>query len=242
MRTRELPPPLPPGERTVGQVIAETIRTYGDRFWRVLPLGIPVAIVDQLSVREHPGIQMLVWWAATPLFVAAYLYACSLVLDARPNRTAVALAVLIYLPFPALRALFILPGIAWFALIGLAVPAAMVEGLRFRDALVRGRQLAVADYAHALGSLAALVLVVGIAANTLSALLHSQGDNGQRLASALSDLVLSPMLFLGAALLYLDQSARVGSDASDRRRRRDAHFHPPVDADAAGRADPQVEP
>jgi hypothetical protein len=242
VRTRELPPPLPPAERTVGQVIAETIRTYGDRFWRVLPLGIPVAIVDQLSVREHPGIQMLVWWAATPLFVAAYLYACSLVLDARPNRIAVALAVLIYLPFPALRALFILPGIAWFALIGLAVPAAMVEGLRFRDALVRGRQLAVADYAHALGSLAALVLVVGIAANTLSALLHSQGDNGQRLASALSDLVLSPMLFLGAALLYLDQSARVGSDASDRRRRRDAHFHPPVDADAAGRHDAQVEP
>ena len=242
MRTRELPPPLPPGERTVGQVIAETIRAYGDRFWRVLPLGIPVAVVDQLSVRESSGVQMLVWWAATPLFVAAYLYACSLVLDARPNRTAVALAVLIYLPFPALRALFILPGIAWFALIGLAVPAAMVERLRIRDALVRGRQLAVADYAHALGSLAALVLVVGIAANTLSALLHSQGDNGQRIASALSDLVLSPLLFLGAALLYLDQSARGGSDASDRRRRRDAHFHPPVDADATGRHDAQVEP
>jgi hypothetical protein len=242
VRTRELPPPLPPGERTVGQVIAETIRAYGDRFWRVLPLGIPVAIVDQLSVRQPLSSQMLVWWAATPLFVAAYLYACWLVLEARPNRTAVGLAVLIYVPFPALRALFILPGIAWFALIGLAVPAAMVEGLRFRDALVRGRQLAVADYAHALGSLAALVVVVGVAEQTLSALLHSQGDNGQRIAVALSDLVLSPLLFLGAALLYLDQSARVGSDASDRRRRRDAHFHPPVDADAAGRHDAQVEP
>jgi hypothetical protein len=242
VRTRELPPPLPPAERTVGQVVAETIRAYGDRFWRVLPLGIPVAVVDQLSVRQPLGIQMLVWWAATLLFVAAYLYACSLVLEARPNRTAVGLAVLIYVPFPALRALFILPGIAWFALIGLAVPAAMVEGLRFRDALVRGRQLAVADYAHALGSLAALVVVVGVAEQTLSALLHSQGDNGQRIAVALSDLVLSPLLFLGAALLYLDQSARVGSDASDRRRRRDAHFHPPVDADAAGRHDAQVEP
>lgn len=242
MRTRELPPPLPPGERTVGQVIAETIRAYGDRFWRVLPLGIPVTVADQLSVREHPGVQMLVWWAVTPLFVAGYLYACSLLLETRPNRTAVGVAVLIYLPFPALRALFILPGIAWFALIGLAVPAAMVERLRFRDALVRGRQLAVADYAHALGSLAALVVVVGVAATTLSALLHSQGDNGQRVAVALSDLVLSPLLFLGAALLYLDQSARVGSDASDRRRRRDAHFHPPVDADATGRHDAQVEP
>jgi hypothetical protein len=164
------------------------------------------------------------------------------VLEARPNRTAVALAVLLYLPFPALRALFILPGIAWFALVGLAVPAAMVERLRLRDALVRGRQLGVTDYVHAAGSLAALVLVVGVAATTLSALLHSQGDNGQRIAVAISDLVLSPLLFLGAALLYLDQSSRVGSDASDRRRRRDAHFHPPVDADAAGRRDAQVEP
>jgi hypothetical protein len=242
VRTRELPPPLPPAERTVGQVVAETIRAYGERFWRVLPLGIPVAVVDQLSVRHAPGVQMLIWWAATPLFVAAYVYACTLVLGARANRTAVALAVLIYLPFPALRALFILPGVAWFALIGLAVPVAMVEGLRFRAALVRGRQLGLTDYAHSLGSLAALVIVVGVAATTLSALLHSQGDNGQRAAVAISDLVLSPLLFLGAALLYLDQSARVGSDASDRRRRRDAHFHPPVDADAAGRHDAQVEP
>jgi hypothetical protein len=242
VRTRELPPPLPPAERTVGQVVAETIRAYGERFWRVLPLGIPVAIVDQLSVRQSPGLQMVIWWAATPLFVAAYVYACSLMLGARPNRTAVALGVLLFLPFPALRALFILPGIAWFALLGLAVPAAMVEGLRLRDALVRGRQLALTDYAHALGSLAALVVVVGVAATTLSALLHSQGDNGQRAAVLVSDLVLSPLLFLGAALLYLDQSARVGSDASDRRRRRDAHFHPPVDADPAGRHDAQVEP
>jgi hypothetical protein len=242
VRTRELPPPLPPAERTVGQVVAETIRAYGDRFWRVLPLGIPLAVVDQVSVRQPLGVQMLVWWAATPLFVAAYVYACKVLLDARPNRIAVVLAVLIYLPFPALRAFFILPGIAWFALLGLAVPAAMVEGLRFRDALVRGRQLGVADYAHALGSLAALVVVVGVAATTLSALLHSQGDNGQRVAVAISDLVLSPLLFLGAALLYIDQSARVGSNASDRRRRRDAHFHPLVDADPAGRHDAQVEP
>ena len=77
---------------------------------------------------------------------------------------------------------FILPGIAWFALIGLAVPAAMVERLGFRDALVRGRQLGIADYVHALGSLAALVVVVGVAETTLSALLHCQGDNGQRVA------------------------------------------------------------
>jgi hypothetical protein len=238
----EVPPALPPGERTVGQLVAETIRAYGNRFWAALPLGLPVVAADQLSVRQPGTAQMLVYWALTPLFVAAYLWACRLVLDARVGRTAVVVAVLIYLPFPALRALFILPAVAWFALIGLAVPAAMVERRGFRDALARGRELGLADYVHAIGSLAALVVVVGVAANTLSAILHTQGDNGQRVAVAASDLVLGPLLFLGGALLYLDQAARVGSAASDRRRRRDAHFHPPVDADTAGRHDPQVEP
>ncbi len=242
MRTRELPPPLPPGERTVGQVIAESILTYGNRFWAILPLGLPVAVADQLSVRQPPGVQMLVYWAVAPLFVTGYVWACSIVLEARPNRIAVGLAVLVYLPFPALRALFILPGVAWFALIGLAVPAAMIEQLPFRAALVRGRQLGLADYAHALGSLAALVVVVGVADNTLSALLHTQGDNGQRVAVFASDLVLSPLLFLGSALLYLDQAARIGSAASDRRRRRDAHFHPAVDPEPAGHHDPEVKP
>ena len=133
-------------------------------------------------------------------------------------------ALLIYLPFPALRAVYLLPAVAWFAFIGLAVPAALVEGLGFRAALVRGRQLGTADYVHALGSLAALVIVVGLA-----------------------DVVLSPLLYVGGALLYLDQAARVGSRRSKSRRatqgrRRNADVHPPHDADAAGHPDPQVEP
>lgn len=231
---RELPAPLPPAERTVGQLVAETIRAYGNDFWRVLPLGLPLALADQVSVRHSTGVQMLVFWAATPLFVAGYLWACRLVLHVEPTGLAVGLAVLIWLPFPALRSVFILPGLAWLAFLGLAVPAALVERLGWREALIRGRELALADYVHALGSLAALVVVVGVAASTLSALLHTQGDSGQRVAVFLSDLVLSPLLFLGGALLYVDQASRVRS-------RRDADLHPPVDADAAGRSDPQVE-
>jgi len=232
--TRELPPPLPPEERTVGQLVAETIRAYGHHFWLALPLGLPLAIADQLSVRQTGPVQMLVFWATLPLFVGAFLWACRILLDAVPTVTATAVAALIWLPFPALRYLYVLPALAWLAFIGLAVPAPMVERLRFRDALVRGRRLGTADYIHALGSLAALVIVVGIAANTLSALLHTQGDNGQRVAVFLSDLVLSPLLFLGGALLYVDQRARAVRSA-------DAHLHPPLDADAAGRTDPQVE-
>ncbi len=230
----ELPPPLPPERRTVGQLIAESIRFYGSDFWRVLPLGIPLAVVDQASVRESLGIQMVIFWIATPLFVGGYLWACRLMLGVGPTRTAAAVAVLVWLPFPALRSLFILPSVAWLAFMGLAVPAAMKERLGFRDALARGRQLGLADYAHALGSLAALVVVVGVADNALSALLHTQSHSGERIALLLSDVVLSPLLFVGGALLYVDQAARLRS--------RHADLHPPVDTDRAGRANPQVEP
>jgi hypothetical protein len=241
LRVPELPPPLPPAQRTVGQLVAESIRAYGGRFWGLLALGVPLAVTDQLCIRHTAGAQMLIFWGMLPLFVAGYLRACALVLGARPTWTAAFVGALIWLPFPALRLVYLLPGLAWLAFLGLAVPATMVEGLSFRWALIRGRELGTADYVHALGSIAALVVVVGVADNALSALLHTQGDTGQRIAVALSDLVLSPLLFIGGALLYVDQAARVGSRRSTRARSRDADLHPPVDADSAGRADPQVE-
>jgi hypothetical protein len=238
----ELPAPLPPAERTVGQLVAETIRAYGQHFWRALPLGIPLAVSTQVSLGHSANVQTLVLFAFGPLVAAAYLWACRLVLDAPPSLTAYVCAVLVFAPVPFLVRLLVLPAVAWLALFGLAVPAAVVERLRFRAALERGRQLAVADFVHAMGSLAALVLVVGISELTLIALLRSQGDNGQRVAHALADVVLSPLLYLGGALLYVDQAARVGSRGPDRRRRRDADLHPAVDADPARRPDPQVEP
>jgi len=237
---RDLPPPLPPAERTVGQLVGETMRAYGANFWRALPLGVPLALADQFSIGQSQTSQVLVFWAAGPLIVAAYVRACSIVHDVRPTRAAVLVAMLIYLPFPVLRALAFLPGVAWFALIGLAVPAAMIERRGFRDSLVCGRQLGLADYVHALGSLAALVIVVGVGDEALTAILRSQGDNSQRVALCIADLVLSPLLYLGGALLYLDQAARVGSRRPNRRSR-DADLHPSDDADAARRADAQVE-
>ena len=216
----ELPAPLPPGERTIGQLIAEAIRAYGNRFWRALPLGLPLALIDQLSAGQPLGVQVLVYWAAGPLVVLAYVRACSLVYGVPASRTGYLVAFVVYLAFPPLRALYLLPGLAWFAFIGLAVPAALVEHLGFRGALARGRVLGAADYVHSLGSLAALVLVVGIADNTLIALLHSQSETSARVALALSDVVLSPLLYLGGALLYADQAARVGSPRRDRRRSR----------------------
>jgi hypothetical protein len=233
----ELPPPLPPGERTVGQLIAETIRFYGNHFWRALPLGIPLVVIDQLIVHRSSAAQVAIYWILGPLVVLAYVRACSIVYKTPANRTAFLAAFLIYLPFPPLRAFYLLPGLAWFAFIGLAVPAAVVERLDLRAASRRGRELGAANYAYCLGSMAALVIVVGVAGQTLGTLLHTQSQASARVALALSDLVLSPLLYLGGAMLYADQAARVGSPGPRGRRRRDADLHSPLEPDAAGRPD-----
>jgi hypothetical protein len=241
MRSRELPPPAPPAERTVGQLIAETIRAYGNTFLRALPLGLPLAAITQVTVDREINTQVALLSLGAPFFSAAYVAAVRLLSGARPTLVAFVVGMLVWLPAPVLLRAFILPSLAWLALFGLAVPAAMIERTGFRDSLARARRLALADFVHALGSLCALVLVFAVTALMLGVLLHDQGANAVRLASFLAVLVLSPMLYLGATLLYFDQAARLGSDAP-RPRSRDADLHSPVDADPAGRADTQVEP
>ena len=226
----------------MGQLVAETIRLYGARFWRALPLGIPLVVSTQLSLGRSLDEQTILLLALGPAIALAFVLGCRLALGGRATPAAFAVALLVFAPVPILVRVFILPALAWLSLFGLAVPAAVAERLGFRAALRRGRELATADYVHALGSLAALTIVVALSELVLIGLLRTQGDNGQRAAHLLADLVLSPLLYLGGALLYVDQAARVGSRRPDRRRSRDADLHPPVDADAAGRPDPQVEP
>jgi hypothetical protein len=238
----DLPPPLPPSERTVGQVVAETIRAYGANFWLALPLGIPIAVSTQISLGRDANEQTLILFAFTPLIAASFVFACRLIHQVEPTRVAYIAAVLIFAPVPFLVRAIVLPAVGWLALFGLAVPAAMIESLGLRAAFRRGRQLGLADFVHALGSLCTLVIVVAIGELTLIALLRSQGDAGQRIAHGLADLVLTPMLYLGGALLYADQAARVGSRRPTSRRRRNADLHPPVDPDTTGRADAQVKP
>src|SRR5207245_1075790 len=87
-------------------------------------------------------------------------------------------------------------------------PAAAVEGAGLRESFQRSLTLARADVVHALGGLATFALVFGLTKGVLILLLRGQGDATDRVALFLADLVLSPLLFLGPALLYADQAAR----------------------------------
>ena len=86
----------------------------------------------------------------------------------------------------------------------------VVERLGVRAALRAGWQLARADFVHALGSLVTLAIVVFAHAGACSpSSCAVRRCRRQTAAVILADVVLSPLLFLGAALLYVDQAARV---------------------------------
>ena len=91
------------------------------------------------------------------------------------------------------------------------MPVTVIEDLPARAALGRAVELCRADYVHALGSLATLVIVFFLTRVVMGFLLRDQADAAVRVAVFLADLVVSPLLFLGAALLYFDQAARVRS-------------------------------
>jgi hypothetical protein len=203
------PVALPPAERTVGQLVAESIRFYGDHFWQVLPLGLVLVAVDAASLHRSVLLQTLILWASTPVFSAAYVRAAAVVQEKRWSWPALVAAVLVFLPFPVLVRLYLLPGLIWLALFGLAVPAAVAERLGLRPALRRGWQLARADLLHATAGLVTLGLVYFVSRYALLILIHGFGGQSQTAAGIIADLVLSPLVFVGAVLIYDDQAARV---------------------------------
>jgi hypothetical protein len=223
MSSRALPPPLPPETRTVGQVVAEAIRLYGRSVWVALPLGLPLAAADAISVDRSTGERVVILLAAAPFFTASYAWASALAADVRPVRgvwlRAVLYGTLVFVPAAFFFPWFALLSVAWLALSGLVVPVVMIEERRGADAFRRAVALCRADYIHALGSLATLVIVFVLTRLSLAFLLREQADNTIRVAVFLADLVVSPLLFLGAALLYFDQAARVGSRPRAKRSR-----------------------
>jgi hypothetical protein len=213
---RTLPPPLPPERRTVGQLVGEAIRAYGSSFWRSLGLGIPVVVANALVwARPSNDLSPALVPATALLISISYVLALGMVMRlrvwGRDGVVAYLLAVVLFLPVPLLVTLFILPGLVGLSLVGLAVPAVLVERLPVRAAVRRGVVLARADFVHVLGGLSTLALVIVISQFSLYFVLREFADNTRMIAAALAALVVSPVVFLGSALLYVDQEARLRS-------------------------------
>lgn len=242
------PEPLPPERRTIGQLVAETIRTYAANFWPSLALGLgPAALtLGAYEVGWHPalaGIGIAYLVVATSSFMGG----CLIVTKHRPSRRALAtafgLGVFIVLPVLLLSFGLGLLGLAWLAFFGLAVPAALIEELPAGDAFRRGIELGRVDYVHAFGALVALALVVFLTQGMLFSLLHGTSQQAIAISAFLASAVVQPILFIGGALLYLDQRARLDRVAApDSEGGSDADLHPALEPHRAGGADAEVEP
>jgi apolipoprotein N-acyltransferase len=87
-----------------------------------------------------------------------------------------------------------------------------------------------------LGGLAALALVVFLTQAALYLVLREFAENTRVVAAILASVVVSPLVFIGAALLYLDQEARLRS--RERRKERDADVPHALHAHRKGHPDP----
>lgn len=233
-RPEPRPAPLPPERRTVGQLVAETIAFYGRNFFQTIPLGLSFATVTQLTAefgrrhtepQGHPpyrgfhnptplvgGGALTVIVLGALLLSASYVVGVVMVTGAKPDRRSLTLAyaaaALVYVPVPLLAQLLVLPAVVYLGLVGWVVPAILVERRDLRDAFRRSFRLARTDLAHAIGGLATLVILFIVVRLMLLFLLHTGAEASERAAVGLGDLVLSPMLFVGSAIVYVDLAAR----------------------------------
>lgn len=212
--------PLP-----LGELIAETIRLYGERPRAALGLGAVVAGAFLLARVVPTLLEVLVISLA---FTAVYGAAARIVSGdsfaeawAQVGVRAPALLILTFVvavPFAiAVGYLFLLVlAVLWLALSGFSIPVAMLEregagdGIfgRIAYALDRSLRLARAEYLHAAGIVAALVITYVLFSVLIGAALVGFADNGKVVAAALVQLVLAPLFFLGLAVLYYEQRAR----------------------------------
>lgn len=203
---------MPPAEQTIGQLVADTLRFYANRFWRCLALGLGPAILALLIAQlSRPPAVALAAGGGLVVFTASYVAASGMVVGQSPSRRTLLMAflagALVYLPAPLLFVAF-LPGLAWLALFGMAVPAAVAEGLGVRASLRRGLTLGRADFVHALGTIGTLGLLVFLTGQAMALAIYGASGHAIQAAAFLSTLVLTPVLFLGAAHLYGHQVAR----------------------------------
>jgi hypothetical protein len=112
--------------------------------------------------------------------------------------------------------LLVIPGIIVGVLLAAAVPALVVEGRRWSDALSRSSSLVTGHWWHSFGTLLLAWLLLGLATNLIDRVagwllagpLLDAGWLAQTVAQAVSLTVVAPFAGLVGVLLYLDLRAR----------------------------------
>jgi hypothetical protein len=212
----------------LGEILAETVRLYGERVWAALALGVAYTAAIAGAALIHDALYYVV---AAFMVAAAYAGAVRIAVGDSFSEAwgqvavrlpvVLVLALVVGLPFVLATSylVFLLIAAAWIGLVGFAVPVAMLEregektsfAARIAYPLERALVLARVDLLHAAGVAAALVLLNYVLAIVLGGALTGFGDNSRAVAVLLAQVVLAPFFFLGLAILYFEQKARAVS-------------------------------
>jgi hypothetical protein len=218
----------------LGELLAETVRLYSNRFAASIGLGAPIAGAFLATLALPPVVNIFVVAVA---FTATYAAAARVAsgdgfVEAWAQTglrlpTLLLLSVVVAVPFAlAVGQLFLLIlAVAWLAFTGFSIPVAVLEHDpeatswfgRLSFALSRSARLARAEYLHAAGIVAALVVIVILLGIPLAVALSGVAESGREAAAALTQLVLAPFFFLGLSVLYFEQKARALSSPREQR-------------------------
>jgi hypothetical protein len=208
------PVALPPAERTIGQLVAESVRFYGDHFWPSLGLGLAPAIAAVVGANISRRLTLVLWPSLFgALLSATFVYAAVLVLGRNLSRKRFVVAWLAgwaaFVPVVFLVDEYIVPGLVWLVAFALFVPVLVAEDVTVRAAVSRAWRLARADLVHQIGSLLTLGIVVFLTQAVLAFVLRGFGNTTAWVTYFLASVVVSPLFVIGVAFLYGDQVARV---------------------------------
>ncbi len=209
----------------LGELLAETARLYGERLWAAFGLGAVVAaafvIAGYIPVAFAIVLLAFVFtasWAVATRLASGDAFAEAWAQAALRAPALVVFTIIASMPFALAvsQAVFIIFAVAWLALVGFSIPVAMTErpsgdgGLfrRLAFGLHRSIEIARAEYFHAAGVIAALVVVYIIVGFLLATALVGFAENTRLASVALVQVVLAPFFFLGLAVLYFEQRAR----------------------------------
>lgn len=209
----------------LGELLSETVRIYTQRPWAALGIGLVEGGAYLLAALTPDLLDVLVIALAfTAIFGAAARLVSGDSFAEAWAQVGVRAPVLVVLTFVvavptviSLTYLFLFVVAAlWVALMGFSIPVAMLERDpdvtnafdRIAFSLLRSLRLARAEYLHALGVVAALIIVYLVLGIGLAVGLVGFADNGRVIAAALVQVVLAPFFFIGLSVLYYEQRAR----------------------------------
>jgi hypothetical protein len=218
----------------LGELLAATAKIYSGRGWAFVPLGAiqGAALVGAESLPVPPAVAIYaIAFTLTFALVAGLVTGDTLGQAARRTLTSapvlVALALIVGVPFVlgSTQLLLLVFSALWLGLTSFAIPAALVErapdgGVAGRIAYVlrRTTTLARAEYWHAVGIAAALIVIYVLLGIVLAVAIRGASGLDQTWSLAAAQVPLAPFFFIGLSVLYFEQRARASDGRQAARR------------------------